>query len=224
MTNSENLKADYIDFEHNTQSERKTALMKDRNHELKQFARSFHADWEERFPSFLVGAWLYVEYLTKERRDDLAAELRSVLAENRTDNSLLRCWFDLGAECWEDGLEVRSAFEDFIWIAEDQPENNVEFRLVSSDVGDTELTQFARQLHQDWQILHHDFDGLAHWYIGTLNQPRRTQLKRELVACLEQANNDQDLWNSLTELGAQGWNPRSNIGHSLKRVISMLEE
>jgi hypothetical protein len=90
--------------------------------ELQQFAQWFHQDWNLVFPEFYSGAAMYFKQLPPERRMELQRQLRAFLDANAGagPRKLKNLWLKLGAQAWQNDLDIRAVLEDFCWMATDE--------------------------------------------------------------------------------------------------------
>ena len=88
--------------------------------ELQQFASWFHQDYELLFSNFYEGADMYLRSITLERKKVLGQELKQFIKDNQNSEreEIIEAWCGLGAQAWQEDLEVLPVLNDFVWMTE----------------------------------------------------------------------------------------------------------
>ena len=92
-----------------------------------------------------------------------------------------------------------------------------QFEVVTPTTHPSQLQQFARYFHQDWNLLFSDFRSGVLRYLPRLTSGERAILKAELVELLSQKAEGQVL-ETWYFLGAQWWPPGVSVRDELAWV------
>lgn len=82
--------------------------------EIEKFAMFFHQDWKLIYSDFHEGARMCIATLSADTKVVLKKELTEFLALYESPADLREAWLGLGAQAWQEGLDIRKGLRDFL--------------------------------------------------------------------------------------------------------------